>query len=86
MANYTDTQVANIIEKYVSLMRAREFYFNNIYGKETETNFSRKLIAIEHIEKYISEIKKVTSIELRQIFPEISLGGIEELCKQAKKI
>ena len=64
MANYTDTQVANIIEKYVSLMRAREFYFNNIYGKETETNFSRKLIAIEHIENIYLNLKKLLQLSL----------------------
>ncbi|MEK6830464.1 MAG: hypothetical protein AABX77_00350 [Nanoarchaeota archaeon] len=79
--DYTDTEVANIIKRYVNLMRAREFYFNNVYGREVSS--SNKRTAIENIEKAMNELKKVTSIELCQVLP-INLRSLEEMCKQVE--
>ena len=82
MRSYTPTEVREIIEAYTNVLEAKTYF----YSRTSSDDFIENLNGIEKLEGALLSLKRLTSIELRRMLPNINIKDLEELCKKARGI
>ena len=82
MRSYTPTEVREIIEAYTNVLEAKTYFF----VRKSSDDFIENLHGVEKLEGALLDLKRLTSIELRDMLPNINIKSLEKLCKQARGI
>jgi len=82
MESYTEREVVEIIKAYTEVLEAKTYF----YHRTSSDDFIENLNGIEKLEGALIVLKRLTSIELREMLPNINIKSLEELCKKARGI